>query len=129
MHVPHYEFICAPPVVPLLKFTSSSRVSCLSVQLFICMSLFHIMYFYARLHLHPTVFVSLRNFFTYVHSLLEFLTGYTFVLCQRVLRFCTWRVLLYCVLTCVNPSLYFCLFLSVKRKKKFVWCLLDICLN
>lgn len=125
MHIPQYKFICSPPVVALLKFTSFSRFLCISAHLFICMKLFHIMFFYTRLHLYLTVFVCLRQMFTSIHSLLDFLTGYTFVLGPYVLSFCTWHVLLYSVIIHVCPSLYLGLFLSPELDKNFVWCLLD----
>ena len=83
------------------------------------------MFFYTRLHLYLTVFVCLRQMFTSIHSLLDFLTGYTFVLGPYVLSFCTWHVLLYSVIIHVCPSLYLGLFLSPELDKNFVWCLLD----
>lgn len=128
MHIPQYKHICTPPVIALLEFTSSSRVSCISVHLFICMNLFRIMYFYVRVHLHLTVFVCLPQMFSSIHSLLDFLTGYTFVLGSYVSCFCTWHVLVYCVITHVYPSIYIylCLFLSPELEKNFVWCLLDM---
>jgi len=84
------------------------------------------MYFYVRVHLHLTVFVCLRQMFTSIHSLLDFLTGYTFVLGSYVLCFCTWHVLVCSVITHVYPSLcvYLCLFLSPELDKNFVCCLL-----
>lgn len=97
MHIPQYKFICTPPVVALLKFSSSS-VLCISVYLFTCMNLLRIVYFYARLHLHVTLFVCLCQMFTSIHSFQEFLTGYTFVIGSCILRFRTWCVLVCCVI-------------------------------